>query len=131
MRRPRDVSRHLRPVPDDLPRRQLYVEPIRVSELVALPAEHLPGGEVRLAFQVTVKDAVGARCSDLAVEARVSGPARVAVGTAHTDAFGQAWFRTRGVPGTYRCDILDVAAGAIALERPADSEIVASTAATV
>ncbi len=131
MRRPRDVSRDLRPVPDDVPRRHLYVEPIRVSELVALPAEHLPGGEIRLTFQVTVKDAAGARCSDLAVEARVSGPARAATGTAHTDAFGQAWFRMRGVPGTYRCDILDVAAGAIALERAEDGETVASAVETV
>ncbi len=123
MRRPRDVSRHLRPVPDDLPRRHLYVEPIRVSELtVLLPVDQLPDDEVRVTFQVTVKDAASKRCPDLAVEVRISGPERTAAGTAHTDVFGQAWFRMSGVPGTYRCDVLDVAAGAIALERPAAPE---------
>lgn len=125
------MSSELRPVPDDLPRRHLYAEPIRVSELVALPPEHLPGGEFGLIFQVTVKDAAGARCPDLAVEARVRGPARVATGTAHTDVFGQAWFRMRGAAGSYRCEILDVAGGAVALERPDDSEVVAVAIATV
>lgn len=98
---------------------------------MVLPAEHLPAGELRLTFQVTVKDATGARCPELAVEARVSGPRRSAVGTAHTDAFGQAWFRTSGEAGTYRCEVLDVAAGAIALERPDDTEIVAEAITTV
>ncbi len=98
---------------------------------MVLSREYLSGGEVRLTFQVTVKDAAGARCPDVAVEARVSGPERSAVGTAHTDAFGQAWFRTSGEAGTYTCEILDVAAGAIALERPDDTEIVAAAIATV
>ncbi len=131
MRRPRDVSSDVQAVHDDLPRRHLYVEPIRVAELVVLTPERLPGGAVRLTFQVTVKDAAGTRCPDLAIEARVSGPERTAAGTAHTDAFGQAWFRMTGVPGTYRCDVLDVAAGAIAVETPDHAGILASTAVMV
>lgn len=131
MRRPRDVSRHLRPVPDDLPRRHLYVEPIRVADLAVLPLERLSDSEVRVTFQVTVKDAAGTRCPDLAVEVRVSGPERAVTGTAQTDAFGQAWFRMRGMSGMYRCDVLDVAAGAIALERPDTMDIIASTTVAV
>lgn len=92
-----------------------------------------------MTFQVTIRDAEGKRCPDLAVEARVRGPDRTATGMAHTDVFGQAWIRMSGVPGTYRCDILDVAGGAIALERPArprpdagsDSAVIASTTVTV
>ncbi len=128
-------------MPDDLPRRHLYVEPIRVAELtVLLPPDRLPDGKVRVTFQVTLKDAAGSRCPDLAVEAHVRGPDRAAAGMAHTDVFGQAWIRMRGGPGTYRCDILDVAGGAIALERPAGASpeagpgsggIIASTAVTV
>lgn len=131
MRRPRDVSRELRPLTDDLPRRHLYVEPIRVAELAGLSPERLSDGEVRMTFQVTVKDAAGTRCPDLAVQARVSGPERTAVGIAHTDVFGQAWFRMRSLPGVYRCEVLDVAAGAIELERADPSGVVASAVVTV
>lgn len=140
MGRPRDVTSRIRPVPDDVPRRHLYVEPIRVAELTALvPADHLSDSEVRVTFQVTIRDAVGKRCPDLAVEVRVRGPDRTAAGMVHTDLFGQAWIRMSGVPGTYRCDILDVAGGAIALERPArpppdsgpGSAVIASRTVTV
>ncbi len=111
------MADELRPVPDDLPRRQLYREPIRVAGLDALQPERLEGGRVRVTFEVTIRDDAGTRCPDLAVEARIRGPERAAAGMAHTDGFGQVWFRMEGPSGQYLCEVLDVAAGAIQLTR--------------
>lgn len=124
MRRRRDVSADLVPVPDDLPRRQLFREPIRVSDLRALDVQPSGDGRARVRFQVTVRDAAGTRCPDLAVEARIRGPERTGQGMVNTDQFGQAWFETVGPPGVYACEVLDVAAGAIELVRQ-DPDVVA------
>lgn len=100
------------PVPDDVPYRHLVIEPLRVSSVEVLPAEAVEGG-TRVTFRVAVSDAVGQPCPDLAVEARIAGPARTAVGTAVTDARGRARFRMTGPMGAYACEVLDVGAGAL------------------
>lgn len=130
MRRRRDVSGDLVPVPDDLPRRQLFHEPIRVADLRLLDVEPCGDGRARVRFQVTVRDAAGARCPDLAVEARIHGPERTGQGMVNTEQFGQAWFEMVGPPGRYECEVLDVAAGAIELVRE-EPDVVARAAVDV
>lgn len=102
------------PVPNDVPYRHVVVEPLRVSAVEVLPAEEVEGG-TRVSFRVTVTDAVGQACPDLAVEVRIAGPTRTASGEAVTDARGQARFRMTGPRGSYRCEVLDVGAGAMRL----------------
>lgn len=109
------------PVPDDLPRSGLWIEPLRAT-LEALPLEDVDGGR-RVTFRATVEDAVGQRCPDLAVEATITGPVRSGQGLAHTDLLGRVRFRTTGPPGTYRCDVVDVGAGALRLRRPGDGPV--------
>lgn len=118
-RRPRPQPSKLTRVPDDLPRRSLFTEPVRVAEIRVRDPEHLDDGTVRVAFVVTVKDADGRRCPDLAVEARIAGPERRATGETTTDLMGRATFRMAGPAGTYRFEVLDVAAGGLAFDRDA------------
>lgn len=101
----------LRRVPDDLPRDMLFAQPL-VCEVTGAE-ERLDDGEVRATFRVLVRDANGKRCPDLAVEARVRGPERTALGETTTSMLGLATFRMQGPPGTYTVEVTDVAAHAL------------------
>ena len=116
-----DPSAGAGPVPDDLPRRGLFAEPIRVDRIEVLAPEAVGNGDVRVTFRATVKDAAGKRCPDIAVEARVSGPERVADGLSTTDLMGQVRIRMTGPPGAYICELLDVGAGGLELDRDAST----------
>ncbi|MFO7777822.1 MAG: hypothetical protein R6V28_05665 [Nitriliruptoraceae bacterium] len=107
-RRPRQVAleRH----PDDLPKRGLFTEPIRITRLEALEPEAQVDGTTRVTFLIEVKDADDKRCSDLAVDARVSGPERTATVQAVTDLFGRVRVRMTGPTGHYEIEVLAVAA---------------------
>lgn len=113
-RRPADVE--LGPIPDDLPRTGLFAEPL-VVERISTPDPEPVDGQHRVAFRLTVKDADGKRCPDIAVEARVSGPTRASAGMGTTDLMGAITFRMTGPEGTYRLDVLDVAAKGLAWDR--------------
>lgn len=101
-----ELERH----PDDLPKAGLFAEPIRVTRLDVLDPEPRADGQVRVTFLVEVKDAEDKRCSDLAVDARVSGPERVTTVQPTTDLFGRVRIRMTGPAGTYEVEILEVAA---------------------
>jgi hypothetical protein len=109
------VERH----PDDLPKRGLFAEPVRITRLDTLDPEPLPDGRTRVAFLLEVKDAEDKRCSDLAVTATVSGPDRERTVQGNTDMFGRVRFRTSGGPGSYRIEVRDVAAGGLDWDRGA------------
>lgn len=108
-------------VPDDLPRGAQFDQPVRVDRIVARDAEPLDDGRYRIAFVVYVRDTAEARCPDLAVDATITGPERRGEGTAVTDLLGRATFRMTGPPGTYRFEVLDVAAGALEVDRAASA----------
>lgn len=118
---PRSSRRSLRPrrratvepQPDGLPKTGLFTEPIRITLLHALEPEILEDGARRVTFRIEVKDAEGKRCSDLAVDARVTGPERTATVQVVTDLFGRARIRMSGPPGRYDLEVLDVAARAL------------------
>jgi len=107
-RRRRQVT--LERQPDDLPKRGLFAEPIRITRLETLAPETLEDGRTRVTFLVEVKDADDRRCSDLAVDARVSGPERTATVQGTTDLFGRLRVRMTGPPGHYVIEVLSVAA---------------------
>lgn len=109
------------PVPDDVPKRGLFTEPIVVSSLETREPEPLEEGRVRVTFRAVVKDAEGRRCPDLAVDATVTGPERSAGGTGTTDLMGAIRFRMTGPPGHYAIRIDDVAAGGLDLDREAST----------
>lgn len=118
---PRSSRRSLRPrrratvepQPDGLPKTGLFTEPIRVTLLQALEPEILEDGSRRVTFRVEVKDADDQRCSDLAIDARVTGPERTATVQVVTDLFGRARIRMTGPAGRYELEILEVAAKAL------------------
>ena len=123
-RRRVETERH----PDQLPKRGLFTEPIRVSQLTALEPEWLDteAGDaaaattvVRVTFLIEVKDAEGRRCSDLAVDAHMSGPDRDGHVEGHTDMFGRVKVQMTGPPGRYALEVLDVAARALHFDRTA------------
>jgi hypothetical protein len=99
--------------PDDLPKRGLFAEPIRVSKLDVLPVETLDDGQRRATFLVEVKDAEDRRCPDLAVEATVSGPERTATVQGNTDMMGRVRFRMAGPPGAYGIHLDLIAMGGL------------------
>ncbi len=99
--------------PDGLPKTGLFTEPIRVTMLEALEPELVEDGARRVTFRVEVKDAEGRRCSDLAVDARITGPERSAKVQVVTDLFGRARIRMTGPAGTYELELLEVAAKAL------------------
>lgn len=111
-------------IPDDLPRKGLFVEPVVVASLKALDPEVNDDGTVRARFRLTVKDAEGKRCPDIYVQARIEGPERSGTGTANTDIMGAAEFRMTGPPGRYAIEVLDVAAGGLAWDRNAGTVVV-------
>ncbi len=113
--------------PDGAPKAGLFTEPVRVTRLEPLDPEIMDDGRHRVTFQVEVKDAEGRRCSDLAVDARLTGPERAATVQGTTDMFGRLRIRMTGPPGDYTLEVLDVAAKGLAFDRDAGP----TTAATV
>ncbi len=104
--RPRVV---LEPHPDDLPKRGLYTEPIRLTRLE--PDVEVVQDELRrVTFLLEVKDRDDKRCSDLAVDVTVEGPERTSTVQGHTDLFGRLRVRMTGPPGQYVLRVVDVAA---------------------
>ncbi len=118
------VERH----PDELPKRGLFTEPIRVSRLDVLPIERLDGEQVRASFLVEVKDAEGRRCPDLAVEATVSGPERTATVQGNTDMMGRLRFRMAGPPGDYAIHLDLIAPGGLDWDTDAGPRTATTTA---
>lgn len=114
--------------PDDLPKRGLFTEPVRVTALDTVAVEELDDGRWRVTFLVEVKDAEDKRCSDLAVEARVSGPERTRTVQGATDMFGRLRFRMAGPAGRYAIEVTDVAAYGLDWSR-ADSLLVTEASA--
>lgn len=105
-------------VPDDLPRDQLFAQPL-TCDVTGSAETH--DDQHRVVFKVVVRDATGKRCPDLFVEARVTGPERSATGDATTSMLGTATFRMKGPAGHYRIEITDVAAGALEWDRDAST----------
>lgn len=119
--------RRVRPTPtlepqhDDLPKRGLFAEPIRVATLDVLDPEVLDDGRHRVTFLVEVRDSEDRRCPDLAVESRVSGPERTSTVQGATDLFGRIRFRMAGPAGTYAIEVTDVAAHGLDWARDASA----------
>ena len=117
LRRKRRTQLTLEPQPDDLPKRGLFAEPVRVASLTVLDPEDLGDGQHRVTFMVEVRDAEDRRCPDIAVEAIVTGPERTRTAQGTTDMLGRIRFRTTGLAGTYRIELHDVAAGGLEWDR--------------
>jgi hypothetical protein len=109
----------LEPTPDGVPKHGFFTEPVRVSLLEVLEPEPMADGQHRVTFRVEVRDADGRRCSELAVDARISGPERVCDVQAVTDLFGRVRMRMTGPPGDYGLEITDVAARGLLWDRDA------------
>jgi hypothetical protein len=105
------------PLPDGLPKSGLFAEPVRVASLRALDPEVADDEQHRVTFLLEVRDAEDRRCSDIAVEATVAGPARTRTVQGTTDLLGRIRFRTTGPDGTYRLTVQDVAAKGLAWDR--------------
>lgn len=115
-------------VEDSHPKDGLFAQPLVVTSLTAAEPEEREGGQVRVTFRATIKDAEGRRCPDVAVDATIVGPDRTAAGTARTDLMGTARFRMSGPAGSYRVTIDDVAAGGLTWDTES-SETTATTQA--
>jgi len=115
--------------PDALPKTGLFAEPVRVASIKVLDPEPQDDDQVRVTFLVEVRDAEDKRCSDLAVEARVSGPERNRVVAGNTDLMGRIRFRMTGQAGDYAVEVHDVAAGGLAFDAAAGTTTAATTVA--
>jgi hypothetical protein len=115
------------PLPDSHPKRGLIAEPVRIGRLELVETELL-GTQRRVTFLVEVRASDDARCPAIAVEARVSGPDRSRTVSGATDMLGRIRFRMTGAAGTYRCQILDVAAGGLDWDRQAGPDELTMTA---
>jgi hypothetical protein len=115
-RRRRPAGFTLEVHPDDLPKTGLFAEPVRVETIKVLDPEVLDDGQHRVTFLVEIRDAEDKRCSNLAVEARVSGPERTRTVAGNTDLMGRLRFRTTGPAGRYAIEITDVAAKGLAFD---------------
>jgi hypothetical protein len=102
----------LEPLPDGLPKRGLFAEPVRVTRFTA---SHEPHGEnrVRVTFLVEVRDATDRRCSDLFVEAFISSPDRQRLVSGTTDLLGRIRFRIVGESGVYQASLTNVGANGL------------------
>jgi len=100
-------------LPDSHPKRGLIAEPVRVARIEHAETELLEDGSRRVTFLVEVRAADEARCPAVAVEARISGPERERTVSGATDLLGRIRFRMAGPAGTYRIEVLDVAAGGL------------------
>lgn len=116
--RPEAAPGELAPVGDDLPRGDLFAEPLSVAVTAAEPEPRGPD-RYRARFRVEIRDAEGRRCPELAVGGEIVGPERTGRGQAHTDLLGRVRFQMEGPAGTYRLRLRHVAGGALQLERPA------------
>lgn len=114
-------------VADSHPRTGLFTEPVRVADLRLREVEVLDDGRRRVVFQATIRDAEDRRCPDLSVEARVVGPERTGAGQSTTDLLGAVRVRTEGSVGTYRVEVLDVAAGGLAWDVDAGPRVLETT----
>lgn len=103
--------------PDGLPKRGLFVEPVRVTKLDALDPDVDDHGVARAIFLVEIKDAEDRRCSDVAVEAQLTGPERRRTVQGTTDMMGRIRFRMANGSGAYRIELTDVAAGGLDWDR--------------
>lgn len=112
-RRPQRPTPATERQPDDRPKRGLFTEPVRIADLQVLDPEVLDDGQRRTTFLVEVRDAEGRRCSELFVEATVTGPERRATVSGATDLFGRIRFRMAGPPGDYAIEVTNVAAGGL------------------
>ena len=121
-RRPRAPVR-VEPLADGVPRRGLFAELVRVAVLAHERTDLEDAGAV-VVFLVEVRDAEDRRCSDLAVEVRVTTPERGTTVVGTTDLMGRLRVRTRGPAGTYRVEVLDVAAGGLAFDPTAGPRVV-------
>jgi hypothetical protein len=110
--------RTLEPMPDGIPKHGFFTEPVRITQLEVLEVEPAPEGH-RVTFRIEVRDAEGRRCSELAVDARISGPERTRDVQAVTDMFGRVRMRMTGPPGDYALEVTDVAARGLAWDRDA------------
>lgn len=106
------MSPELERLPDDLPRDRLFAEPLALA-VTATEPETMDGHGFRVTFRVTIRDADGKRCPDLAVHAAIAGPERTASGLGHTDLMGAVKFRMTGPAGAYRFTVESVAGGAL------------------
>lgn len=111
-RRRRTPPITLEPLPDGLPKRGLFAEPIRITRLTA---DHEPQetGQVRVTFLAEVRDATDRRCSDVFVEARVHSPERERLVSGTTDLLGRIRFRIAGGAGVYTVQITNVGANGL------------------
>jgi hypothetical protein len=100
-------------LPDSHPKRGLIAEPVRVARIEHADTEQLEDGTLRVTFRVEVRAADEARCPAVAVEARISGPERERTVSGATDLLGRVRFRMAGPAGSYRLEVLDVAAGGL------------------
>jgi hypothetical protein len=100
------VERH----PDDLPKRGLFAEPIRLTRLDALDPETTDDGQQRAVFLLEVRDAEDRRCSEISVAVEVHGPERSSTVQGTTDLLGRLRVRMAGPAGTYRIEVQDVGA---------------------
>lgn len=114
------------PQPDDLPKKGLFAEPVRVADLQVLEPEVLEDGRHRVTFLVEVRDADDRRCPELSVEARVAGPDRTRTVQGTTDLFGRIRFRMASTAGEYAIEVTDVAAHGLDWD-PSAGTIQAST----
>jgi hypothetical protein len=113
--------------PDDLPKTGLFAEPVRVEAIKVLDPEVLEDGQHRVTFLVEVRDAEDKRCSNLAVEARVSAPGRSRTVSGNTDLMGRLRFRTTGPAGRYAIEVTDVAAKGLAFDADAGTTTAETT----
>lgn len=100
-------------LPDSHPKRGLIAEPVRVARIEHADTERREDGTLRVTFLVEVRAADEARCPAVAVEARISGPERERTVSGATDLLGRIRFRMAGPAGSYRLEVLDVAAGGL------------------
>jgi hypothetical protein len=104
-------------LPDSHPKRGLIAEPVRVERIDHEATEPVENDQQRVTFRVEVRAADDARCPAVAVEARVVGPERERTVSGATDMLGRIRFRMTGPAGSYRIEILDVAAGGLDWDR--------------
>jgi hypothetical protein len=108
-------------LPDSHPKRGLIAEPVRVERIEHASTEPLDGGERRVTFLIELRASDDARCPNVAVEARVSGPERQRTVSGATDMLGRIRFRMSGPAGTYAIEVTDVAAGGLDWDRERSS----------
>lgn len=108
-------------LPDSHPKRGLIAEPVRVERIEHESTEPLDGDLRRVTFLLELRASDDARCPNVAVEARVSGPERQRTVSGATDMLGRIRFRMSGPAGTYAIEVTDVAAGGLDWDRERSS----------